>query len=184
LQYWVNKFLSNTQYAQIDLASDIIATTEYRTDAVTALYQTVLQRAPDAAGLTAWLGYLASGHSLDQVQAHMESSSEYESNHGGTTAGMVEGWYADILGRSADAAGLIYWTTQIQAGDSPMAVALTMRTKTKEGIDYLVTQSYQLYFGHGPSEVDFGNWETQLQDGIDTTAFLVQIIGRKGEDLN
>lgn len=109
---------------------------------VTALYQTMLGRAPDAEGLTYWSQRLASGESLDSVRAAMQASAEYVNSHGGgaaapapsapsSTASVVEGLYTGMLGRSSDAEGLAYWSDRLASGESLDSVRAAMQASAE-----------------------------------------------------
>jgi hypothetical protein len=82
---------------------------------VTALYQDLFGRAPDAGGMALWTGALASGVSRQQVALDLLSSQEWRN-------GLVADYYEAYLGRAADTPGLVFWTTQMSNGVSDEAV--------------------------------------------------------------
>ncbi len=82
---------------------------------VQALYQDVLNRAPDGGGLNAWLTLLAGGDSRYQVAWGFLISTEYR-------ADLAESDYTTYLGRNADAGGLSGWVQALQAGLSDQAL--------------------------------------------------------------
>ena len=84
---------------------------------VTALYDALLHRSPDAAGLAYWTGRTAS-KGRPAVAAAMYGSLESRKDR-------VEALYQALLGRSADAAGRTYWAGRIATeGDLALAVHL------------------------------------------------------------
>jgi len=85
---------------------DEAASTKY----VTAVYQDVLGRAPDPAGLAYWVQQLDAGAPISGVAAAIGKSAEYYGNF------VIQPDYLKLLGRAADAAGLQYWTTQMLNG--------------------------------------------------------------------
>src|SRR5262249_24653004 len=82
-QLLLNRQASTTEVSQWEnqlptlgragVAAAFVESVEFRTDMVTALYNTVLQRNPDAAGLSAWV---SSGMDLRHVREGIESSTE------------------------------------------------------------------------------------------------------------
>jgi hypothetical protein len=82
--------------------------TEKKPDAVSGivdLYQDVLGRAPDAAGLGNWYQQFGSEISPEE-RAAFEKSAQTE------LGSRVQGLYKDFLGRDADAEGMDYWRSQ------------------------------------------------------------------------
>lgn len=102
---------SSPAAAQAQMVDAVMASTEYRNDVVTNIYRDFLQREPDAAGLEYWSNQLAvSGES--SVLADILASPEYAALHGGTTSGLVNGLFTDLLGRAPDPSGQAYWLNQ------------------------------------------------------------------------
>jgi len=77
---------------------------------VTAVYEDVLGRSPDAGGLSYWSNLLDQGAAIASVATAIAHSAEYYQNF------VIAPDYVKLLGRVADAAGLAYWTSQMQAG--------------------------------------------------------------------
>jgi predicted outer membrane repeat protein len=74
-----------------------------------AVYEDVLNRAPDAPGLTGFSGALAAGMSRTQTASLFFSSPEYFNN-------LVQYDYQTVLGRTADPAGLNGFVAGLQSG--------------------------------------------------------------------
>jgi hypothetical protein len=82
-QLVLNRQASSTEVSQWEkalptvgragVAMAFVESAEFRTDMVTALYNTVLQRDPDAAGLSAWV---SSGMDLRHLREGIEASPE------------------------------------------------------------------------------------------------------------
>ncbi|WP_297840720.1 DUF4214 domain-containing protein, partial [Pseudomonas sp.] len=87
---------------------------------VAELYTAFFNRAPDAGGLAYWVDQLGSGViTLNQIaQNWMESQPEAQIYYptGQTTAIFIQQIYTNVLNRTADTAGLDYWTTQLNSG--------------------------------------------------------------------
>lgn len=79
------------------------------TAAIDLLYQQLLGRAPDAAGVAYWTAQIAGGTSISKVAADFLNSAEYLER----TIGQD---YHDLLHRAADAQGLSFFVSRVQAG--------------------------------------------------------------------
>jgi hypothetical protein len=79
---------------------------------VAAVYQQVLGRLPDEAGINYWTSQLDSTTPEGMVAASIVHSAEYYANE------VIRPAYLKYLGRVADDAGVAWWTTQLQSGMS------------------------------------------------------------------
>ena len=77
---------------------------------MTAVYEDVLGRAPDAAGLNHWTDQLNNGAPISSVAASIAHSAEYYANF------VIKPDFLKLLGRQADAKGVTFWTKQMQNG--------------------------------------------------------------------
>jgi hypothetical protein len=93
---------------------------------VARLYDTVLGRAPDVAGLSFWKGGLEAGTaSLQGMADAFTGSAEFRAKYGALdNRGFADALYVNTLDRPADRAGLDYWTGQLDAGVARAAVVL------------------------------------------------------------
>ena len=92
---------------------------------VYALYDGLLGRAPDSAGLTQWMAHLQGGDSLRDVAQAMMASPEAQARMGGLDDhAFVERLYEDTLHRHGDDAGLKGWDNSLSHGSSRADVAL------------------------------------------------------------
>ena len=82
------------------------------------LYNADLHRAPDALGLAYWAAQLSDGMSLTDIAKAFYSSAEASALRPAeqTATALVSDAYASLLGRDADAAGLSYWTGELESG--------------------------------------------------------------------
>jgi hypothetical protein len=76
-------------------------------EAVDALYNDVLGRAPDPGGRAYWVSHFDATTIAGRILYSAEGRSR-----------LVGGYYQAILGRSADSTGLAYWTQAILGGAS------------------------------------------------------------------
>lgn len=84
---------------------------------ISRLYQQVLGRAADQAGLTSWTNTLASGVSRTQVASIFLSVREYRTN-------LVNSLYTTLLLRNSDAAGLNSWVGRMFTGTTNNSIAI------------------------------------------------------------
>jgi hypothetical protein len=102
---------------------------EYAVHFVITLYEMILDRAPDAAGLQYWTSKMgmpgtpgANSGSADEkaIVAAFFGSDEFYFISGNTPQGWIGALYGDILGRAADGSGAAFWANELStrgAGD-------------------------------------------------------------------
>ncbi len=177
----------NLSPAQV--ASAIVNSTEAHVRLVTQDYQTYLHRAPDAAGLAGWVGYLNVGGQPETVVAGILASTEYLTNNGGTAAGFVQGLYHDLLGRTASTGEVNQWAPYAQ--QSRLLVA-ELILHSREYEDNLVNGWYETYLGRAADPGSLAGDVTALQAGFSDAQLLIAIlasdeyqgIGRLGSHLH
>jgi hypothetical protein len=92
---------------------------------VLRLYDTVLGRLPDGAGLADWTHALDTGASLLAVANGFVASAEFQGAYGGLDdPGFVTLLYHNVLGRLPDQAGLDHWVAALAGGESRTQVVL------------------------------------------------------------
>lgn len=99
---------------------------------IAGLYQQILGRQADYLGLDFWGSKQAGGAQLGDVALAMLGSQEYSQSHGsafnGDASHDVEVLYQSLFGRHSDAAGLAFWTGQLQHGQTLAQVAQSFVT--------------------------------------------------------
>lgn len=98
-------------------------------DPIIRLYQAAFNRAPDLAGLRAWVGAFRGGLSLQAIAQGFVASPEFASVFGTATpagSALATKLYANVLNRTYDAAGFQAWTAFLgtSPGTATMAQAL------------------------------------------------------------
>lgn len=90
------------------------------------LYRAAFDRTPDTAGLAYQVARLDSGVSLQGVANGFAESAEFANSYGGanTHQAVVEQLYRNVLHRDGEAAGIAYWTQQLDAGVSTGTVLI------------------------------------------------------------
>ena len=98
--------------------------------ALTATFQRVLGRAPDANALAFGIPAIQGGTTVRELTTLLVTSPEFLSNNTtdtssatATRAQYVTALYKDILGRAPDAPGLTFWEGQLASGIGPTLVA-------------------------------------------------------------
>lgn len=143
---------------------------------VQTLYQNVLDRPADADGLAYWTNALDHGASPAAALIGFAESPENLANTVGTIgdphAAEAARLYQAAFGRAADGNGLAYWTSALQSGATPMAVAAGF-TATPEfaqayaGLSHanLVAGLYQNVLGRTGDPSGIAYWTAQLDAG-------------------
>jgi hypothetical protein len=116
---------------------------------VAQVYQDLLQRSVDPAGLAIWSNFLSAGNSRAQMVQAIESSLEYR-------ALLVQAAYRQLLHRPADSAGLSNFVAFLAAGG------------TIEQMDAAITGSLEYYAVRGGSTND-GFLNALYQDALSRT---------------
>lgn len=89
------------------------------------LYQAAFNRVPDSDGLAYQVARLDAGASLSDVAAGFVASPEFTGAYGGLAshAQLVQQLYHNVLHRDGEAAGIAYWSQQLDSG-TPLSTVL------------------------------------------------------------
>ena len=122
-------------------------TTTMRTQ-VAQLYVSLFGRAPESAGLGYWVGQLDAGRTFAQVAQDMynvdAARAYYPSFY--TNQEIVGQFYKNVLGRTADDAGLAYWTAQMNTKTKGQVVAdMVVAVTSYTGTDAAALASQSLF---------------------------------------
>lgn len=110
--------------------------------AITQLYETGLDRAPDLAGLAGDVHALVAGATLSQIADSLAASPEFLADHARQSAAqIVTSFYANAFGRAPDPVGLQVYTQTIQSGGGTGAALLAIATSA-EATRHLLTTPY------------------------------------------
>jgi hypothetical protein len=145
---------------------------------VSRLYEGLLLRAPDIAGLQSWAGLVNSSNgSLTSVANAIISSPEFENLNLGTNAAFISALYENALGRAASNAEAQSWINLLTSGTSRGAVAVAI-AESPEAIAYSISlgtagdnnegEIYRLYktvFGRSPDTAGMASWSASLGAG-------------------
>jgi len=135
---------------------------------VCALYEDLLGRAPDSAGLNNWLAAMSSGASTTQVAYAIASSTENRTN-------FIQADYQAFLGRPADPGGISTWLAAFNAGATDEQVDAGILGSAEFFSDSGSTNSgfvnavYQDLLGRPADPGGLSAWTTALSNGVTRT---------------
>ena len=87
--------------------------------------ENLLDRAPDASGLSYWEGQAVEGVPLQTIAQDFLTSAEYTGQHANdSNTQFIDTLYQNALGRATDAYGLADYSNQLSGGASRASVAL------------------------------------------------------------
>src|SRR5262249_54342855 len=133
---------------------------EYRGREVDQLYAAYLHREADPSGRAFWVNALQGGLSEANVASAFLASDEYLQAHRDLPS-YLAGLYADVLGRSADAAGLAFWQQAAQGGMSRAALAAGF-LGSREAAQALVQGCYAEDLGRAADPAGAAAWVEAL----------------------
>jgi len=170
---------------------------------ITVLYQEILGRAPDQAGITTWVNAVNSGSTVNSIATSFWNSPEHKANpignkstaiHDAETA-FVSALYLDMLGRTGDTGGVTCWDQVLNSNNTtPNQVTMAfwnspehqakLGTVLYDSYDYvvLVASSYggtvdALYhelLGRGPDQCGLNSWVNIQYSGAQSQDQMVQ----------
>ena len=155
--YWVVQLRDRPADAVL---AEILSSREYVTTTINSYYAQYLNRSTDR-GAQYWIDGVARGDfPFEWVQQNILASPEYlasASAGGRGTDGVIEAWYADVLGRTVASPGeLAYWKSQLQQ-DSPLLV-LRQLWYTPEAANGRVAFRYAIHLGRAPGPGEVAYW--------------------------
>ena len=111
------------------------------------LYNAVLGRTPDTAGLGFWLSNMDKGVSLSAVAGDMMTSQEFITNFGANLSHqqLVQTLYQNILDREPEQAGMAYWLDALEKGtiSQPEALAfISESTENRTSVDPTIANGF------------------------------------------
>ncbi|ODM46319.1 hypothetical protein A9320_06640 [Ruegeria sp. PBVC088] len=202
-QYWVTQ-LASSAMSHAEVSGHFMSSPEFQrtygttTDAefVTLLYQNVLSRAPDAAGMAAWLDYLDGGMSRQMVVRHFAESPENRAGTQDAQAAFDGRWdasnwsddlfrlYQAMLNTDPDAATFQDWMQALTGGATMQdAVAGLMALPAYQsglgalGDAQFVTQLYRNLLDRSPNGAELASWTAALEGGLARSAVILDLVG-------
>jgi Ca2+-binding RTX toxin-like protein len=189
LANWVHALNSGTSLQTV--VNGFVGSQEFQADYgslsdaafVTLLYNNVLHRAPDAAGLNNWLTALSSGQTRAQVVTGFTESGEDIADLAAPVskglwiqddaAAEAARLYDTVFGRLPDASGLINWTHSLEGGMTLQTAAAdfvaSQEFQSKYGSldnNSFLTLLYQNVLHRAPDTAGMNNWLATLASGV------------------
>jgi Ca2+-binding RTX toxin-like protein len=172
------------------IASGFVESAEFKakygaldnTQFVTQLYRNVLDREPDAGGLSANVAALNAGQlTRTQIVTGFSESAEFTSGTSPTLhAGQIFRLYGATLARAPDAGGFEGWTDALGSGRGLVGIAAgfvdSAEFKQKYGNTdntQFVTLLYQNVLGRAPDAGGLASWKNLLDAGTQTRTQVV-----------
>jgi hypothetical protein len=153
------------------------------------LYLAYYLREPDEPGLQFWVGEKRKGLSLVDLSNRFATAPEFVSRYGNVTnRQFIELVYSNVLGRAGEAAGVNFWTAEldkgVSRGEMMVQFSESPEFKAKSGgfiklntlVPLMMRRSVQ------KTEVDF--WVPRLNSGQSTTTDLAEAIIKSQEYAN
>ena len=200
LQNWTSA-IDGGSMSLLDVANSFATAPEFASDYgslsnadfVNQLYQNVLDRAGDPAGVQTWNGVLAAGASRGAVLLGFAESQEYEGDTisitsdntlfaaGDNDNGEIYRLYEAALGRAPDPTGQAYWASELASGVSETQVAQGFVGSAEFQSDYganlsptaFVTLLYQNVLDRAPDQAGLNAWVGQMQQGMSEASVVL-----------
>lgn len=148
-------------------------TVEMRTQ-VSQLYVALFGRAPDGEGLGYWVGQLNAGKSMADVANTMYATAPARAYFPSymTNGEIIASFYVNVLGRAADAEGLAFWTSKLNAaGATPGSVINEMvnTVANYSGSDPAGLESQALF----NNKVNVAQWYGEKNGNVESSSTIL-----------
>jgi hypothetical protein len=158
-----------------DVATAVLASTDYRQRLLNDFYSTFLHRPVLAAEVGFWLPAFASGMTDEQIEAQITASPEYFALAGGTNAGWINRMFNDVLGGSPVApATTAFFLTQL-GSSSRLNVGLAI-LNSGEALNRRVQQAFPRLLRRTATPFEQTTFIAALLGGTTDEQFLAQLL--------
>jgi hypothetical protein len=162
LSSWVGLLQKGVSRSAV--AQGIWESAEHRGLEVTSYYKNFLDRAPDAGGLAFWVKMFEAGAGEQQVALSFVTSPEFQSLHP-TSDALVSALYGEVLGRTADSAGLAFWKAALDSGTASRTQVALRIANSGEALKDIVDAFYGAYEKRTADRAGEAGWLVALQGG-------------------
>jgi hypothetical protein len=136
-----------------------------------------VHRAADPGGLQHFVGVLASGGTVEQVEEAIVSSGEYFQLHGGQNEAFLTALYYDALGRGGSPAEQAGFLQGLNTGTFSRAQVAAAIFGSAEYQQDLVELYYQEFLGRNADPAGLAGWEAQLKSGMTDAQLAAALLG-------
>ncbi len=178
VDFWTRQLLSGAQ-SRDRMVETYFTSAEFQgaIAPVVRLYFAYFLRIPDYGGLNFWIGQARAGASLGAISDAFAASPEFQQRYGAlTNAQFVNLVYQNVLGRAADAAGLAFWTAQMNAGMTRGALMIQFSESPEYaaviGNSVYVTMMYVGMLRRSPDPGGFDFWVGYMDAGNSGLALI------------
>jgi lysophospholipase L1-like esterase len=161
------------QNAPADVTSNPISVAE-RAPLIDSLYQRILERGADPAGVAEFSQQLNQGVAVGELVAELWTSTEHR-------ALQIDRFYQQFLHRSADSAGTQYWLQAFASGADELAIKSAVADSPEyrnahPTPEQFVAGLYQDGLHRDPGSAETTAWLTQAQAGLSSGRIIQQIL--------
>jgi hypothetical protein len=139
------------------------------------LYESILQRAPDASGQSAALAYLANGGTVAQLASGLLHSAEYDSI-------VVTRDYRTDLGRAPSSQEIVAGVAALEAGETTSQLSASLLSSAEFNLTnateaQFAAAAYQATLGRSASSQEVTAVEAALNSGVSRGAIINFLLG-------
>ncbi len=112
--------MTNVERVQISSSTIVALDVDGTAGMAYRIYQAAFARTPDKGGISFWINQMDKGMALRDVAAGFVSSQEFRTAYGTSPSNtqLVDKLYQNVLGRTAEKAGVDYWVGVLEGGTS------------------------------------------------------------------
>lgn len=170
LAAWSQALLAGTPRGAV--ADSITSSTEYRSGLIQGVYTTYLSRSADTSGLQFWLGEMARGRTVQEIEAGFLASAELYQAAGGTPQGWVTRLYQLVLHRDPAPSEVAYW---VSSGLNRGSIAMGFLLST-EHLLTVVDGYYRSLLGRSIDQAGGLWWAQAIQRGTRVEQIIAGIV--------
>lgn len=159
-------------WSRSDVALGFLTSAEHLNTVIDNHYVALLNRHADAEGMTTWVSRMQAGVREEQIIASLVSSDEYVKKPYNAYVIQV---YKDLLGRSPDTTGQVFWVNEL-AGGRPYSSVVDGITASNEFRGALIDSAYVTYLGRHADSGGLQTWLGQMGSGRQIEDIQVQLI--------
>ena len=176
-QQFFTQLLNSGIASRPQLVLLIEGSSEYHRNEVENLYEQFLSRSVDANGLSFWMTFLGNGGSQRQLEARILGSAEYFQVRGSSVnQDFIDAIYHDVLGRSPDSAGDMFFGQYLATGSSRVGLADLVLNSTEDEI-VRVKGYYQQFLRRALEPAGQTYWVNFLTQGEPDELVIAGIVG-------